>query len=436
MTDPTAERKNQITEEFEQIIAVRMNSETECAAKLEQLIDKIISNEELDEFAPLFEKALIALLSVYVSIGNATKYQDLLNHLQKYFLIIPKARIAKLVRLIIQSLRKLTNSRDLQISLCKEWIDWAKKEERTLLRQRLETELSEIFLEEQRYSDTLEIISRLTSELRKVDHKSQLIEVHLIESRTYRGLGDVSRAKASLTAARTNAAAVYTPPLLQGQLDIESGIIFNEEADYRTAGSYFSEAFDAFAGANDQRAIDALKYGLLCRILDGRASECASMVANAALQLNNLSGEGVGGSEIEAMLEIAQASEAKSLHQLDQVITKRSADIEKDPVVASNVKNLNDSLEEQHLLRIVKPYSAVELSRIAEMINLPVDKVESKLVQMILDQKLKASINQSDGILNIFEAEEENELLTQSIDLVEQMDGVVDALYTRCHLPL
>ncbi|KAH0789026.1 26S proteasome non-ATPase regulatory subunit 11 [Histomonas meleagridis] len=429
----------EFTQQLDEIMALRSQDEVNCAAKLEDLIDLITKDtEHIEDVAGVFEKVLVSLLSIYVSLGDGSKYSQLLAHLQPYFIQIPKARTAKLVRLIIQSLRKVPDTRDLQISLCQEWIQWSIKEERTLLRQRLEIELSEILLEDKRYNETLEIISRLTTELRKVDHKSQLIEVYLIESRTFRGLGDYSRAKASLTAARTNAAAVYTSPLLQGQLDLESGIIFTEEKDYRTASSYFSEAFDAFSSANDPRATDALKYNLLCKILDDRPNECFSIYQNSALTLTHLhstSGDDSNAkNEIEAMLEIGKASEAKSLKQLTEIMERRHNDLENDPVVASNIHNLIDSLEEQNLLRIVKPYSAVELSRIAEMINLPVEEVEAKLVQMILDQKLKASINQSDGILNIFEDEEENELLTQSIELIEQMDGVVDALYARCKL--
>ncbi|KAK8854003.1 26S proteasome non-ATPase regulatory subunit 11 [Tritrichomonas musculus] len=427
----------EFSEELSKIMGNRNQNEANCAAQLEDLIDKIVADSESGEQNnAIFEQTLTSLLSVYTSLGDPIKFQNILTHLTSYFKQVPKARTAKLVRLIIQALRKVPGSQDLQIELCKEWIDWAIKEERTLLRQRLETELAEILLEEKRYQEAIDILSRLTVELRKVD-QSQLIEVYLIQSRTFRGLGDFNRAKASLTAARTNATAVYTPPLLQGQLDLESGIIFTEEQDYRTANSYFSEAFDSFSSIGDLRAVSALKYGLLCKILDGRPQECATSYANAAMTLQNIKGgEAVHGSEIEAMLEIAKAAEAKSLSQLNQVMNDRPDDFQKDPVVASNIKNLIDSLEEQHLLRIVKPYSAVELQRIADMIKLPVENIEAKLVQMILDQKLKASINQSDGILNIFEAEEENEILTQSIELISQMDGVVDALYTRCKLPL
>lgn len=421
---------------LEDAMAIRACSMEDYCAKLEDIVDELVADKEnCEENSPMLEKILVELLDVYVGFNNEQKFTDCLEHLKEYFNLIPKARTAKLVRMVIQSLRKVPGSEERQIVLCEEWIEWAKEQGRTLLRQRLETELAEILLGLGRYKETLAILSRLTSELRKVDHKSQLIEVYLIESRTFRGLDDFSRAKASLTAARTNAAAVYTAPILQGQLDLESGIIFTEEGDYRTASSYFTEAFDAFANASDRRAIDALKYGLLCRILDGRPSECSQMATSAALTLARCNGgETVKNDEIDAVLLIARAAEAKSLDQLNFIMENRRADLESDPVVARNMRNLIDNLEEQHLLRIVKPYSAVELTRIAEMIKLSVEHVQEKLVQMILDQKLRASINQSDGILNIFVDEESNELLTESIELIEQMDGVVDALYTRCKL--
>lgn len=423
-------------EQIQTLQVIHKDDPAQLSAQLEDVLDKIIHDtQHTEELASVFETIIETLLSAYIALSNGEKFNQLLNHLQQYFLIISKARVAKCVRLIIQGLRKVKGTRELQIFLCRKWIEWATKEERTMLRQRLETELSEILLEERQFQEALGILSRLSSELRKVDHKSQLIEVHLIESRTYRGLGDISHAKSSLTAARTNAAAVYTPPILQGQLDLESGIINTDDGDYRIAVSYFTEAFDAFFSASDPRAYDALKYKLLCKILDGKPSECEQIAAAAAMQLTAQGqADPMTSLQITTMIEIAKAAENKSLQELSEVMERRRVQLEADSVVQSNVRNLVENLEEQHLLRIIKPYSAVELSRIAAMIHLPVEEVVDKLVQMILDQKLKASINQRDGILNIFETEEENTVISQSIELIEKMDGVVDALYTRCKL--
>lgn len=54
-------------------------------------------------------------------------------------------------------------------------------------------------------------------------------------------------------------------------------------------------------------------------------------------------------------------------------------------------------------LRTSQPFSCVELDHVAELIKLPVDKVELKLSQMILDRKLLGILDQGRGQLIIYE---------------------------------
>lgn len=67
---------------------------------------------------------------------------------------------------------------------------------------------------------------------------------------------------------------MYCPPLLQAQLDLQSGAINADEKDYKTAYSYFFEAFEGFTqnDEKDPRALRALKYMLLCKIMMGSVS--------------------------------------------------------------------------------------------------------------------------------------------------------------------
>lgn len=65
--------------------------------------------------------------------------------------------------------------------------------------------------------------SNLLRELKKLDDKALLVEVQLMESRVYYRLGNLQRARAALTSARTTANGIYCPPRLQANLDLLSG---------------------------------------------------------------------------------------------------------------------------------------------------------------------------------------------------------------------
>ena len=70
-----------------------------------------------------------------------------------------------------------------------------------------------------------------------------------------------------MTSARTAANSIYCPPYLQAQLDLQSGILHAEDKDYVTAYSYFYETFENLTQQDDPKALLALKYMLLCKVM-------------------------------------------------------------------------------------------------------------------------------------------------------------------------
>lgn len=183
-----------------------------------------------------------------------------------------KAKAAKIVRHLVDLFLDMENKTGHEVSLCLDCIEWAKQEKRSLLRQSLEARLISLYYDTKMYTESLQLASTLLKELKKLDDKNLLVEVLLLESKTYHALSNLPKARAALTSARTTANGIYCPPKLQAALDLQSGILHAaDERDFKTAFSYFYEAFEGYDSIDaTSKAMVALKYMLLSKIMLNR----------------------------------------------------------------------------------------------------------------------------------------------------------------------
>jgi len=376
------------------------------------------------------ESAILKVAQLYSLMKNVNAIGDLIKDTRPFLNCLSKAKAAKLVRDLLDlflEVHTLDHDYTAAQQLCMECIEWAKEEKRTFLRQALEARLVALYIDSKYYTEALTLGSKLNKELKKLDDKELLMEVQLFESRTYHALSNTPKAKAALTSARTTASGIYCPPKLQAALDLQSGILHGEENDFKTAYSYFYEAFEGYDSIDNPKAISALKYMLLSKIMLNSPEDVTAIVSGKlALRY--------AGEHIDAMKGIAKASHNRSLEELKSTMEGHTKELSEDMIIQRHFTKLYDNLLEQNLQRIIEPFSRVEVTHVAHLIKLPLESVERKLSQMILDQKLRGILDQGAGVLVIFDDKPADKTYGNTIEIVQRMGGVVDALYNKAKL--
>lgn len=164
-----------------------------------------------------------------------------------------------------------------------------------------------------------------------------------------------------MTAGRAAANAIYVPPSTQADLDTQSGLLHLEEGDFITAYSYFYEAQEAYAALGSPRAITALKYMLLAKIMRGELTDVAAIIASktgAGGPRARIAGADRSTSTIDpdapdvaAMRAVASAYERRSLHDFQAVLQTYGAQLADDANVVTHLKAMYETMLEKNLLR-------------------------------------------------------------------------------------
>jgi 26S proteasome regulatory subunit N6 len=163
----------------------------------EKLLNKIANelemNENDEEQIRIKEQGMLELGLLYKQQGKAKELADLITKSRSFLNLISKAKAAKLVRSLVDFYLDLEANTGCEVQLCKDCIEWAKQEKRTFLRQSLEARLIALYFDTGSFSEALSLGSQLLKELKKMDDKNLLVEVQLLESKTYHALSNLSK---------------------------------------------------------------------------------------------------------------------------------------------------------------------------------------------------------------------------------------------------
>ncbi|KIW53295.1 hypothetical protein PV05_08884 [Exophiala xenobiotica] len=396
-------------------------------AKAESIYKEVLAKSPGSNQAALqnYENALVGLGVLYRDHRRSEDLAQLVKTSRSTLSSFAKAKTAKLVRQLLDFIAEIPDTLELQVATTKSCIDWANSEKRSFLRQNLETRLVGLYMQKQSYYDALTLINGLLRELKRLDDKLVLVEVQLLESRVYHALTNQPKARAALTSARTSAASVYTPPLLQAGLDMQSGMLHAEDQDFNTAFSYFIEALEGYHSQEDTaRATSALQYMLLCKIMLNLVDDVNSLLSSKQAQK-------YAGTNLEAMKAVARAHSNRSLEEYEQALSNYRYELGSDVFIRNHLRRLYDAMLEQNLIKVIEPFSRVEIGHIAKMVGLDTQQVERKLSQMILDKVIVGVLDQGEGCLIVYDEVERDAGYDAALETIEKLSNVVDVLYTN-----
>jgi 26S proteasome regulatory subunit N6 len=361
----------------------------------------------------------------------AQKYREC-NDLKSYFDLISQIKEIKntnntfLVKLTDKLIAKLKKRKDLLndiVNITEEITKFCDETNNISMKSKIQIRLAEVYYIHENYSKALDICSKVIYDLKRYEDNLGLVQLLLLESKIYYATNGISKAKASLTSVKTLITKVYIEPKLQANIDMHAGILAAYEKDFNLAYSYFFEAFDVFnipTQKKRNKGLRAFQYMILCKIIGGHIEEVNNVVLSKQ-------GKNYYGPEVEALRSIEKAVKEKSIKLLEDNIEKNKQYFQ-DRVIKLHINNLHNELLEKNLIKIIKPYSVVEIDFVAKSIGLNYQDVLNKLRQMILDKKINGILDQGKGSLIIYDVDMSNPYLDKSIETFKNLEKVVEAL--------
>jgi len=344
-------------------------------------------------------KALERLVKLHFELKNfeamVTRYREMLNDMQ----LVTRNECTDAINAVLEMLsvaaENTGGSSEVLIAMFEITLEALKNANNERLWFNTNLRLAKLHMDLQRIPEVERLLTLLKVSCQLPDGSddvktkgSNLLEVYCLEIQLCTLTNNTVRMRQVYPkTVHLNAAVV--DPRIMGVIREEGGKMHMGEGDWDLAYDQLYEAFRNFQEAgNTPRAKTCLKYVVL-----------ASMLALTSINPLNAREARVFADdrEVVAMSDLRQSLEANDLSKFERVLQNKQNHIIDEPVIMKYISPLRRRMREQVLLNITRPYSKATLQFLGRELSLSLQEVEALLVDMILDGKLLAQIDQING---------------------------------------
>ncbi len=360
-------------------------------------------------------KALQHLVTIYFTLGIYDKMIERYRGMLEYISSVTRNECTDAINAILDTLTSGTDNH-VMAEMYEITLIALKSANNERLWFNTNLKLAKLYLEDKKYIEVERLITALKSTCQTVDGKDDpakgtyLLEVYCLEIQLCSVTANSVRMKI-IYPKTVHLNAAVADPRIMGVIREEGGKMQMAEGNWDEAYNELYEAFRNYQEAGNSRARDCLKYVVLASML--ALSDINPFAAREAKVFSE-------DREIVAMSDLRQSLEANDLNRFERTIKNKQNRILDEPFLMTYIQPLRRRMREQVscvfsvvitvdlfptaqvLLNLTRPYRKVTMTFLARELTMTEGDVEEILVDMILDDRLAARIDQTTGHVVLF----------------------------------
>ncbi|KAJ3299090.1 COP9 signalosome complex subunit 2 [Rhizoclosmatium sp. JEL0117] len=219
-----------------------------------------------------------------------------------------------------------------------------------------------------------------------------LLEIYALEIQMHTETKNNKKLKALYQQCLSVKSAIPHPRIM-GVIRECGGKMHMSEAAWEEAQTDFFEAFKNYDEAGSGQRITCLKYLVLANML--MESQINPFDSQETKPYKN-------DGDIVAMTNLVNAYQRKDIFEFEKILRENRSTIMDDSFIRTYIDGVLKNIRTQVLIKLIKPYTRIEIPFISKQLNVPAQEVEDLLVGLILDSKINGKIDQIHGRLELF----------------------------------
>merc|ERR1711971_1059037 len=225
---------------------------------------------------------------------------------------------------------------------------------------------------------------------------TQLPEIYALEIQMYTAQKNNKKLK-TLYDQSLHIKSAIPHPLILGVIRECGGKMHLRENEYEKAHTDFFEAFKNYDESGSPRRTTCLKYLVLANML--MKSGINPFDSQEAKPYKN-------DNEIVAMTNLVTACQNNDINEFEKILKVNRETIMEDAFIREHIEDLLRNIRTQVLIKLIKPYTRIQIKFISGELNIESGDVESLLVSCILESTVKGRIDQVSGVLELDQDQE------------------------------